>query len=322
LINISAAVMGPMFLYLVLTRSGRGRIAQLVESKHSETISSWIVRWELWAFGLIAFVPSAIWYWHAYGVASSYYPYHFFGGGGFRVMDPVWYWKIAKETVQSSLTPLLSILALLGAFMVPKTKYRWAFHWLLLTMSLFVFFAGWGNRHQWYQLPLVPVAAALAGAACQWITIYWERQRLRIAIGSVAVAAAFLISSYRASLPFYQPISAALRNLGLELKEATTPQTLIVAADNGNPTIFYYAHRKGWHFIEEGLYQGPPLNSEQAIEDLQKLQGRGATHLVFTWHTHWWLEYYSQLKDYLGTNATLVEETPQFTIYKLEPALK
>ena len=137
---------------------------------------------------------------------------------------------------------------------------------------------------------------------------------------SVLIVTVFGISVYFGSRPFYQSTAATLRDLGLELRQATTPNALIVAADNGNPTIFYYAHRKGWHFIEEGLYQGPPRDSGEAIADLEKLRGRGATHLVFTSATQWWLEYYQEFAQYLTANATLVEGTNEFIIYKFERA--
>jgi hypothetical protein len=48
------------------------------------------------------------------------------------------------------------------------------------------------------------------------------------------------------------PAAASARDLGLELQTKTVPTDLIIAVDNGDPTIFYYAHRKGWHFTFQG----------------------------------------------------------------------
>jgi len=57
------------------------------------------------------------------------------------------------------------------------------------------------------------------------------------------------------------------------LKKVTPPGALIVAADMGDPTIFYYAERKGWHFLEnDAVYNGNPDDSEQAIENLEQLR--------------------------------------------------
>jgi len=92
---------------------------------------------------------------------------------------------------------------------------------------------------------------------------------------------------------------------------------LIIAATDGDPTVFYYAHRKGWHFLGDGVYDGNPLDSAQIIANLEKLQRRGATHLVFYAGTQWWLDYYKEFAERLAASATLVEQTPEFTIYKL-----
>src|SRR5213076_1172249 len=50
--------------------------------------------------------------------------------------------------------------------------------------------------------------------------------------------------------PLYRSAAAELRDAGLELRNLTAPDALIIAADNGDPTIFYYAERRGWHFLE------------------------------------------------------------------------
>src|SRR5213075_1174457 len=78
---------------------------------------------------------------------------------------------IARQTATSSLTPILSIMAVVGLF-VPQSRdrrYRRLFHWWLAAMILFVIVVGYGNRHRCYQLPLVPITAAFAGAACAFI---------------------------------------------------------------------------------------------------------------------------------------------------------
>jgi hypothetical protein len=278
--------------------------------------------WELWLFALIALVPSAIWYWHAHRIAETFYPYHFFGAGGFRIMNAAWYWKIAKETVFSSLTPVLVILAVVGALVAPRGRYSRIFHWWLAAVVLFIFAAGWGNRHQWYQLPLVPISSVFAGCVCGWVASRLESHRVVRALVCLLIASAFAVSSSYCTRPFYWPAMASLRTLGLELSEATTANALIIAADDGDPTAFYYAHRKGWHFPGEGIYQGNPLDSAQLIANLEKLRNRGATHLVFYAGTNWWLKDYAEFAAHLANTATLVEQTREFTIYKLTPSAR
>jgi 4-amino-4-deoxy-L-arabinose transferase-like glycosyltransferase len=318
LIKLPTAIIGAPLLYLASRRDMFPHVPDV--QKHVAPARNLLARWELWLFGAVALLPSALWYWHAHRIATEFYPYHFFGAGGFRIMSIAWYWGIVRQTAFSSLTLTLFVFALLGAVVAPRGKFSRFFHWWLAAMLLFVFAAGYGNRHQWYQLPLVPIAAALAGSACAWLARTVRVSRPLVALGAGLLTISFAVSSYFCLQPLYRPAAASLRNLGLELNEATTANALIIAATDGDPTVFYYAHRKGWHFLGDGVYDGNPLDSAQIIANLEKLRSRGATHLVFYAGTQWWLDYYKEFAAHLAAHATVVEQTPEFTIYKLEPA--
>ncbi|HEV2095065.1 MAG TPA: hypothetical protein VGQ82_01030, partial [Chthoniobacterales bacterium] len=231
-----------------------------------------------------------------------------------------WYWKIAAQTPGSTLTPVLLVLAVAGAWAMGRTLNALIFHWWFAAMIAFIFVVGWGNRHQWYQLPLVPIAAIYAGcAAARWQEKF-SSHRLVAAAGVVLTTVAFGASSFLAVRPYYTPVASELRELGFELRAITPPDALIVAADNGDPTIFYYAERKGWHFTEdEGIYDGEPGDSAQALSDLDNLRRHGASYLVFTSGTRWWLDYYAEFAEHVARNAAVVRETDHFLIYHLNP---
>ncbi|HEV2805283.1 MAG TPA: glycosyltransferase family 39 protein [Chthoniobacterales bacterium] len=318
LIKSPTAIVGAPLLYLAMNQGAA--VYKPPIDGGLETAAPWkriVTRWELWFFAGVTLVPAGFWYWHAHRIAERFYPHHFFGAGGFQIMSFAWYWQLLRQTAFSSLTLLLFVLAILGALVAPRGKFRRLFHWWLAATVLLIFFVGYGNRHQWYQLPLVPIAAVFAGCACVWIArtaMPWPL----VAVGSFLLVLSFATSSWYCVQPLYRPAAASLRELGLELNEATTSNALIVAATDGDPTVFYYAHRKGWHFLGDGVYDGNPLNSAQIIANLEKLRSRGATHLVFYAGTQWWLDYYTEFAAHLATTATLVEQTPQFTIYKLQ----
>ena len=271
-------------------------------------------------FLAITLLPSAAWYWHAHQVAGRFYPHHFFGAGGIRIENLSWYLHIARQTATSILTPILLIMAVVGLF-VPQSRdrrYRRLFHWWLAAMILFVIVVGYGNRHRWYQLPLVPITAAFAGTACAFIGSKIASSRVAAVTLSILLAGSFALLPYVFVQPLYEPSAAQLRDAGLELNRITAPDALIVAADTGDPTIFYYAERKGWHFLErDAIYAGNSSDSQQAIADLEQLRRRGATHLVFTANTFWWLDYYPEFAQHLAESAELIEATPEFRIYKL-----
>ncbi|PYL83965.1 MAG: hypothetical protein DMF17_12115, partial [Verrucomicrobia bacterium] len=141
-------------------------------------------------------------------------------------------------------------------------------------------------------MPLVPIAAAYAGAGCAFAGSKISATKIKVAL-SILLAGSFGWLAYNYATSFYRPVAAELRDAGLELKRTTPENSLIIAADDGDPTIFYYAQRKGWHFLEkEGIYDGNPSNSEQVITDIEILRKRGASYLVFTKTTFWWLDYY------------------------------
>lgn len=274
--------------------------------------------YRLWIFAVVALLPAGIWYFHAYEVSLSFYPHHFFGAGGIRLMNARWYWKILWQIVSSSLTFPLSILTLTGLVVARSFRRANFFYWWLLAMVVFIIVVGYGHRHQWYQLPLVAIAAAFAGVTCESLSRHISSRVTRTLL-TVVLATTFCASAFIKVRPLYQShVSRALRQLGLALKSSTPPRSLIVAADNGDPTVFYYAERTGWHFLEkDGIFESEPLTSAQAIEDLKRLRRRGATYLAFTWATVWWLDYYKEFAQHLKMSASLVESTPEFRIYRL-----
>ncbi|PYJ28493.1 MAG: hypothetical protein DME90_07580 [Verrucomicrobia bacterium] len=321
LIKITSIIIFAPLLYLVVAGTG-GSGPREIDLERSRDHRS---RLQLLLFVAIAVLPSVAWYWHAHRVAERFYPHHFFGAGGIRIENLSWYWDIARQTATSSLTPILSIMAVVGLF-VPQSRdgtYRRLFHWWLAAMILFVIVVGYGNRHRWYQLPLVPITAAFAGAACAFIGSKIASSRVAIVTLSISLAGSFLLLAYVFVRPLYEPSAAQLRDAGLELNRIAAPNALIVAADTGDPTIFYYAERKGWHFQEkDAIYAGNPSDSQEAIADLEQLRHRGATHLLFTTNTFWWLDYYPEFAQHLAENAKLMEATPEFKVYKLSSTVE
>ncbi|PYL17867.1 MAG: hypothetical protein DME30_05300 [Verrucomicrobia bacterium] len=284
--------------------------------------SSLFKRFDLWFFAAIALLPSVFWYGHAYQIALQFYPHHFFGAGGVQIMSAAWYLKISKEIVTSTLTPVIFVLGCVGILAARSTARARMFQWWLAAMILFIVIVGYGNRHQWYQLPLIPIAAPFAGAACAFVGPKMSSRAMRIAL-SILLAGSFGFSAFVYGRDFYQPGAAPFRDAGLVLKRITPASALVVGADNGDPTVLYYAERKGWHFLEKnGIYDGEPRDSAQAIVDLEALRRRGAGYLGFTSNTLWWLDYYEEFGQYVQKTSTLVEATSEFRIYKLNPVLK
>ena len=288
-------------------------------SKPPLRLGAVVERFSLWLFAAIALLPSIIWYWHAYQISLQFYPHHFFGSGGIKIMPLAWYWKIAQQIPTSTLTPVIFLLGAIGALTTRSRPRAGMFHWWLMVMLLFIVIVGYGNRHPWYQLPLVPIFAAFAGSACALLASKISNSSIKLALSTLCIAVV-LLPALGYARRFYEPAARPMRDAGLALQQIAEPNALLVAADNGDPTIFYYAERRGWHFMEkDGIYNGEPRDSAQAIGNLEELRKRGASFLVFGSDTSWWLDYYQGLGQYVATNAQLVQATPEFKIYKFNP---
>jgi 4-amino-4-deoxy-L-arabinose transferase-like glycosyltransferase len=273
----------------------------------------------LWIFAAIAIMPSVCWYWHAADVARRFYPHHFFGAGGVQIMPARWYWDILQRIVTTSFTIGPIVLAMFGMFLAKRVKGAAIFYGWFAVMILFVIVVGYGNRHPWYQLPLVPVVAAFAGYAMERAGTRLQNVSPRASLTvAILVVALFIGQSYSATRKLYRPTAADLRALGLTLKSTTPPNSLIIAADYGDPTWLYYAERKGWHFLEkDAIYNGHPVTGADAIADLEKLRREGATHVAFYPNTFWWLELYPEFAQHLAQTATLVDTPAQYKVYEL-----
>src|SRR5205807_7582613 len=148
----------------------------------------------------------------------------FFGAGGVQIMSLAWYLKIAKEIVTSTLTPFVFVLGCVGVVVTRTCPERQSngsiprprdagrlFHWWLAAMILFIIIVGYGNRHQWYQLPLIPIFAAFAGAACAFLATKFASRFAKISLsGLLIVSFIFLAGVY--GRRFYQPSAAPLHD--------------------------------------------------------------------------------------------------------------
>jgi 4-amino-4-deoxy-L-arabinose transferase-like glycosyltransferase len=245
---------------------------------------------ELVALAALALSAQLAWYTHAYRISPTYPPYHYFGTGVLEMAEVGWYVEIVHRLATSSLKPLVSVAMLVGLFVPARTAYAWVFHWWLLALLVSVILAGWGNHeHDWHQLPLVPVAAALAGWACEWgFRRVSQRAGTTLARISASVLVAGLATvSYICLAPHYEPKRLARWQAGLELNRITPPEALVLIADDGDPPALYYSQRHGWHFLQN--FGSPPVDSKQPIGELERRRMEGASYLVFTANTFWWL---------------------------------
>src|SRR5205823_14668590 len=102
--------------------------------------------------------------------------------------------------------------------------YSW-----LAAMLLFIIVVGYGNRHPWYQLPLVPIFAGFGGAACAFAATKLSGQLTKVVL-SILLVAVFGFAAFGYARKLYEPTAVSMRNAGLVLEQVTPANARIVAA--------------------------------------------------------------------------------------------
>ena len=101
------------------------------------------------------------------------------------------------------------------------------------------------------------------------------------------------------------------------------PDTAVLVVSNGDGELLDLgANRQGLHFpqMEDGTYAGyHPGTSAEAISHLQALCEKGAEYILFPHTAGWWLEYYTDLVDYLRDHYRETFSDPETcVIFRLE----
>jgi 4-amino-4-deoxy-L-arabinose transferase-like glycosyltransferase len=277
-------------------------------------------RGKLWGCAAVSLIIPALWYAHAYQLSRTYPPHHFFGEGGLAIGDLTWYGTILWRLVMWSLTPPVAGAMLLGALCPGHKPFRYLFHWWLLAYVGLMIVTSYGHRHQWYQLPVVPVAAAFSGMAWERVLRRGASSRRLHTLARLACLTFFGVTAALSFLqlqPQYDPWAVPLWKAGQALDRLAPPEALVLAADGGDPSLIYYSRRKGWHFPEIAFHGHDPIDSQAAIVELEARRRNGATYLVLTAYTVWWLDHYPAFRDYLELHYPRVQETRDYLIYEL-----
>lgn len=102
---------------------------------------------------------------------------------------------------------------------------------------------------------------------------------------------------------------------------ATVPSSkTVLMVSKGDENLLRLGSRSGWHFprLNDGRYAGYyPVDSADAIEQLEELRGRGADYIVFPATSLWWLDHYPELREHLETRYVTVLKDGTCAIYDL-----
>lgn len=229
----------------------------------------------LWLFAALTLLPTVAYYLYAHQLyqQSGMTVYGISGGWPGSGKFDLWGQLLSPDFYRVMFTRLRGVilgrygvwLLLAGLLIAPKKREEWLLYVWLGSVVLFILLVAQGNRqHEYYQLPLVPVAALFVGKALATLS---RPQTLNLELlvvrrgGGAALAALLLLlsarSAWQALAPMYEQSS-----LLLEVAQATarfTPpgEPVVILHDWARvPEVFYYAHRRGWAIWLERTPQG------------------------------------------------------------------
>jgi hypothetical protein len=88
----------------------------------------------------------------------------------------------------------------------------------------------------------------------------------------------------------------------------------VLVVSKGDDDLIQIERRRGWHYprADDGGYAYQyPAGGEDAIEEIIRLERRGAHYIAFPATAFWWLHHYPELTEYLRKRCTSVVEDSQ-----------
>jgi len=297
--------------------------------------SRWWRTPQVWMFAAIVLVPAALWYVHAYRLfLESHNTFGILAGGYSKFgsldlyLDPRFYAKTLARVVLFHVTPLGLALAALGAVSkAERPTQQIPLVWCGAVLVYFLVAAqGVFLGHYQYALPIVPPAAALAGAGFDALRRWQRSERLSDVLVSRTVWVPLVALNALAANYVLQTRGMDFRHLseqkmrtGRALARLTQPNTLIVVVDADMndrtpqtsmtpPEVFYFSDRRGW-------YRAMSWLTLEAIEDLHH---QGARYLaVSANHMRWFRTRYAKLYEQCNGRYLTIADGDDGIIYDL-----
>ena len=240
-VKLPEAFLGMPIAYLVWRRLGWRSITSL----------------RVWLCALVALVPPALWYWHAHqlkektGLTFVIWEVGSDKWGNLDLLSsPKFYFDLLfARLMERHLTYAGALLLIIGCVLLRRRKDLGLFKWWTGGAVFYLLLVAKGNAvHDYYQLPVLLPLALGVGAGIAWATERGFKSPGRI-VGRFLLAAFLVLSALR-NLDLVEKVvdsSPGLLAIGAVAQEVVPPGELVVAVDDGDPTLLYHVDRRGWH---------------------------------------------------------------------------
>lgn len=286
---------------------------------------------DLIIFAFIVLTPSVIWYLYTASAPKvQLLEEGFTFSNWFRpslFIDPKYYSTIFGFQYNLGLLPIGIFLFLVGVSLKLKASQKLLYYWLAGVVGYFIIFSRHVSVHEYYHLPLLPIAAIFAGIGLEKIIKQLRGLVVSRNLLLFVLACFYLVSSmivvvnrgYKLIPRFNYVLETANA-----IKNSTKPSDLIIGSMDAGPSLVYYSNRTGWSFnVDRGKAKDHlefvKIENEKtpsAIEELKQLRKKGAK--VFASANKDQFLSNKSFSDYMYTNYKVLKDNNKFVIFDLK----
>ncbi len=293
LVKPFAIFAGPAIIYMFYLKNG----------------FAWLKKPSTYIFILLTLIPFVLWRsWISHfpeGIPASDW---LFNGDGIRLKGAFFYWIFADRIGRLILGYWGLVPFVLGIILKPK-KGGYLFYFYGVGMILYLIVVATGNvRHDYYQIPLVPVIAYFFAKG--FIGIFNLPKELfsrKIAILFVFISTIFAGAfSWYFIKDYYNINHQEIVDAGHDVSQMTNSKALIIAPYSGDTAFLFQTERSGWpimqgsidDMIKKGAHYYVSVNFDDTTKDILKQTTTYSPYGKFT----------------------LIKQTPSYVIIQIVPS--
>lgn len=210
----------------------------------------------LWLFAILCVTPFAAWrIWMAQfpeGIPNWYF---LINEGNIRFKGAFFRWLIAERMGKLILTTSGFSLFILGIILKPQNKEKLFYYaWLIAVIIYFSVFASGNVRHDYYQVPFVPIAAIFMaiGAKNLFLPSKYFHKLITIPIALLLVMFTFAFGFFEVK-GYYWVNKPQIVEAGKAVDRLIPKDATVIAPYNGDAAFLYQTNRHGYPIVDRPL---------------------------------------------------------------------
>ena len=238
-----------------------------------------------------------------------------------------YYYNVFGFEYHLVLLPTGILLFIVGIFQKLKPDQRFLYFWLFGVFAYFIIFNKHNMTHEYYHLPMLPIACLFIGIACENM---WSSLIRRISVKPsliIFVLVAFTLITMLA--PTYQRAYKPIDRFNYVIETAdvinknTGPNDLVIGSMDAGPALVFYSQRRGWGFdvqrnkiLENFSFYGVSnMVVSDAIDEVEKLRSQGAVIFASSYKNHLLLN--KNFSDYMYKKYTTIADNDNYVVFNL-----